>query len=77
MDDGELYGTPEAMKWSLDLIEKLEPVSGWKLKWTKMSVHAPDSVTARTCRELLPNNIEIIKNQGMDFVYLKKTNWHG
>ena len=43
MDDGLLYGTPEAMKWCLDLIEKLESTSGLKLKWKKMSVHALDS----------------------------------
>ena len=44
MDDGLLYGTPQALKWSLDLIEKLVSVSGLKLKWSKMSVHAPNLI---------------------------------
>ena len=71
MDDGLLYGTPEAMKWCLELIEKLEPISGLKLKLTKMSVHAPDSASAQLCRELMPGNIEIIKDEEMNFIYLK------
>ena len=54
MDDGLLVGTPLAMKWSLDLIEKLENISGLKLKFTKMSAYAPTPSTARLCRELLP-----------------------
>ena len=37
MDDGLLFGTPVALKWCLDLIDKLEHVSGLKLKLTKMS----------------------------------------
>ena len=37
MDDGLLVGSPLAMKWSLDLIKKLENISGLKLKFTKMS----------------------------------------
>ena len=46
MDDGLLCGSPEAMRWCLDLIEKLEPISGLKFKWTKMSVHAPNAKNA-------------------------------
>ena len=46
MDDGLLCGTPEAIKWSLDLIEKFENISGLKLKWEKMSIHAPDAASA-------------------------------
>ena len=71
MDDGLLYGTPEAMKWCIDLIEELEPVSGLKLKWTKMSVHAPNSASAQSCRELLQTNVEVVENEQMNFVYLK------
>ena len=44
MDDGLLFGAPEALKWSLHLIEKQEPTSGLKLKLTKMDIHAPSSV---------------------------------
>ena len=57
MDDGLLCGTPEAMKWCLDLIEKLEPNSGLKLKWVKMSVHAPNAESAQLCSQLPPNDI--------------------
>ena len=59
------------MKWSLDLIEKLEPISGLKLKWAKMSVHAPNSASALSCRQLLPDYIEIVEDETMSFVYLK------
>ena len=61
MDDGLLYGTPEAVKWSLDLIEKLEPISGLKLKWIKISVHAPNSESANMCRRILPGNIKVLR----------------
>ena len=71
MDDGLLYGTPEAMKSCLDLIEKLEPISGLKLKWTKMSVHVPNPASAELCRRILPNNVDIIEDEEMNFVYLK------
>ena len=71
MDDGLLYGTPEAIKCCLDLIEKLEPISGLKLKWMKMSIHAPNAESARLCRSLLPDVIEVIENEEMSFVYLK------
>ena len=70
MDDGLLYGTPEAMKWCLDLIKKLESTSGLKLKWKKMSVHAPDPECAQLCKQLLPDNIKVVE-EGMNFVYLK------
>ena len=50
MDDGLLWGTPLAMRWTLDLMEKLEPVSGLKLKFVKMSVYAPNSKLAQECR---------------------------
>ena len=70
MDDGLLYGTPEAVKWCLDLIEKLEPISGLKLKWAKISVHAPNTVSAQLCRTLLPR-IKVIEDKEMNFVYLK------
>ena len=46
MKDGLLYGTPQAMKWTLDPIRKLEPVSGLKLKYSKMSVHTPNAALA-------------------------------
>ena len=70
MDDGLLYGTPEAMKWCLDLIKKLESTSGLKLKWKKMRVNAPDSATAQLCKQLLPGDIRIVED-GMNFVSLK------
>ena len=71
MDDGLLYETPEAVKWCLDLIEKLEPVSGLKLEWTKMSVHAPTEASAESCRRLLPKSVKIVEDQEMNFVYLQ------
>ena len=75
MDDGLLYGTPEAVKWCLDLIEKLEPISGLKLKWVKMSVHAPNAMSAQLCRILIPS-VKVIEDKEMNFVYLPKmSNW--
>ena len=71
MDDGMLFGSPEAVKWCLDLIEKLEPVSGLKLKWIKMSVLAPNAESANLCRHLLGSSIEVTENEMMNFVYLK------
>ena len=71
MDDGLLYGSPEAMKWCLDLMEKLEAISGLKLKWTKMSVHSPNSESTKLCKQLLPDKIKIIEDKDMNFVYLK------
>ena len=71
MDDGLLYGTPEAMKWSLDLIERLELISGLTLKWTKMSVHALNGASAQMCRKLVPTSVEVVENVEMNFVYLK------
>ena len=71
MDDGLLYGTPAALKWCLDLIEKLEPISGLKLKWVKMSVHAPNATTAQLCRALLPEDLDVVENEEMNFIYLK------
>ena len=70
MDHGLFYGTPAAAKWCLDLFEKLEPISGLKLKWLKMSVHAPNFTSAQLCRELIPN-IDVTEDQDMNFVYLK------
>ena len=71
MDDGLLYGSPEAIKWCLGLIEKLEQISGLKLKWVKMSVHAPNATTAKLCRDILPSTIKVIEDEEMNFVYLK------
>ena len=71
MDDGLLYGSPDAMKWAVDLIEKLEPISGLKLKLIKMSVHALNSVSAELCKQLLPKNITVVENEEMNLVYLK------
>ena len=71
MNDGLLYGTPEAMKWTVHLIQKLEPISGLKLKLIKMSVHAPNSVSAEVCRQLLPKNITVVEDEEMNLVYLK------
>ena len=62
MDDGLLYGTPEAMKWCVDLIKNLEPISGLKLKYVKMSVHAPNSTSAQLYRQLLTDNISIVED---------------
>ena len=36
-----------------------------------MSVHAPNAVCADACRRLLPDNIEVIEDMDMNFVYLK------
>ena len=58
------------MKWCLDLIENLEPISGLKLKWVKMSVHAPNSISAQLCRTLIPS-IKVNEDGEMNFVYLK------
>ena len=71
MDDGLLYGTPVAMKWSLDMIRSLEPISGLKLKYVKMSAYAPDSATAQICRDLLPKQLVVHEHEDMNFVYLK------
>ena len=71
MDDGLLYGTPVAMRWTLDLIEKLEPLSGLKLKHTKMSVHTPNAKLVEECRLLLPGSLAIHESEDMNFVYLK------
>ena len=71
MDDGLLFGTPLALKWALDLIEKLEPISGLKLKFVKMSAYAPDASSARLCRQLLPSGVKIFEDKEMNFVYLK------
>jgi len=71
MNDGLLYGTPEVVKCCVDLIEKLEPISGLKLKWVKMSVHAPNAHSAKLCRELLPSTMEVCEDEEMNFVYLK------
>ena len=70
MDDGLLYGTPEAVKWCLDLIERLEPISGLKLKWWEMSVHASNANSAGLCRQLHPG-IKVIEDEEMNFAYLK------
>ena len=70
MDDGLLYGTPEAVKWCFDLIERLEPIYGLKLKWLKMSVHAPNSASAKLCQNLL-HSIKVVEDRDMNFVYLK------
>ena len=53
MDDGLLYGTPEAMKCCLDLIDELEPVSELKQIYVKMSVYAPNAASAELCKSLL------------------------
>ena len=66
-----LYGTPLAMKWTLDLIGKLEQVSGLKLNYKKMCVFAPNSAVAQACMELLPSDLEIKEDKNMNFVYLK------
>ena len=71
MDDAFLFGTPRAIKLGLELIEKLEPISGLELKWTKMSVHAPNASSAKLCRELLPSEIQVIENENPNFVSLK------
>ena len=71
MDDGLLFGTPEALKWSLDLIEKLEHVSGLKLKLSKMSIHEPNEESAHQCKDLLGSRIEVTEDPQMNFVYLK------
>ena len=71
MDDGLLVGTPLAMKWSLDLIEKLENISGLKLKFTKMSAYAPTPATARLCRELLPKDVVVFEDAEMNLVWMK------
>ena len=70
MDDGLLYGTPKAIKSCLDLIEKLEPISGLKLKSLKMSVHAPNVTNAQLCRHLIPK-IEVIEDVEINFVSLR------
>ena len=67
MDDGLLFATPEAMKWCLELITKLEPISGLKLKWTKMSVHAPNALSAQACRKLLPAAVQVIEDEKLNF----------
>ena len=59
-----------AIKWSLDMIKSLAPISGLKKKDVKMSVHAPDSATAQTCRDILPNELEIREDENMNFIYL-------
>ena len=41
-----------------------------KLKWVKMSVHAPNPTSAKLCQNLLPN-IKVIEDSEMNFVYLK------
>ena len=71
MDDGLLYGTPLAIKWSLDLMKSLEPICGLKLKYVKMSVYAPTSTSARLCRELLPDELKVHEDENLNFVYLK------
>ena len=67
MDYGLLW---EGNKSCLDLIEKLEPIFGLKLKWLKISVHAPYATNAQLCRHLIPK-IEVIEDEEMNFVYLK------
>ena len=64
-------GTPQAIKWSLELIEKLENICELKLKWNKMSVHSPSTASAKNCRRLLPSTLQIIDDEEMNFVYLK------
>ena len=59
------------MKWSLDMIRSLEPISGLKMKYIKMSVYAPDSATAQVCRDLLPKQLLIHEDENVNFVYLK------
>ena len=71
MDYGLLFGTPMAINWCPELIEILEPISGLKLKWTKMSVHAPNAVSAKLCRRLLPSAVRVIEDEKLNFVYLK------
>ena len=39
MDDGLLCGTPLAMKYCVDLIRSLEPISGLKLKYVKINIY--------------------------------------
>lgn len=68
MDDGLLCGTPDSIKTWLNLIERLETTSGLKLKWVKMSVHAPDAASAEFCRQVLPDYINIIRDENMAFV---------
>ena len=70
MDDGLLYGTPEAMKWCLDLIANLEPTSGLKLKYIKMSVHATSETSASLCQQLLSSSIAILQDECVNLVYL-------
>ena len=74
MDGGLLYGTPAALKRCLDLIEKLEPIAGLKLKWAKwakMSVHTPNTECAQLYTALFLQKIKVIENEEMNFVYLK------
>ena len=74
MDDGLLYGTPAALKWCLDLIEKLGLIAVLKLKcakWAKMSVHAPNTGCAQVYTALLLQKEKVFENEDMNFVYLK------
>ena len=58
------------MKWCLDLIKRLEPISGLKLKFTKMSAYAPNKVGATMCEKFLPREVEIHEDKEMNVVYL-------
>ena len=62
MDDGLLYGTPEAIKWSVELIESLVPISGLRMKYVKMNAYTPDQSSAQICRKLLPSYLEVRKD---------------
>ena len=37
----------------------------------KNGVHAPDKASAQSCRDLLPNNFEIIEDEEMNLIDLK------
>ena len=74
MDDGLLCGTPMALKWCLHLIQRLEPISGLKLKFKKMSAYAPNEVSARRCKQLLPSEVEVHEDEEMSFIS-KNSDW--
>ena len=67
-----MYGTPVAVKWSLDIIKKLEPIPGLKLKWIKMRVYAPTAESAVLCRQLLPSNLDVWEDERMNFIYPRR-----
>ena len=71
MDDGLLCGTPEALSWSMNLINKLEPRSGLFLKFSKMDAYAPSAQAADECRKLLPKEVKVHYDPEMNFTYLR------